>query len=135
MAEVTIEGEELVLTIQGMRRLWSLKSELRIPLAHVRGATADPGLSTRFTGFSAVAEWPGRKVIGSDWYGRYLGGTFTQDGDRVFWDVADPAKAIVISADWGEFRRLYIEAKDPEGTVAMIEAALAARAAGAPAPE
>ncbi|GAA1745330.1 hypothetical protein [Luedemannella helvata] len=124
MAKVTVTASDLVVTIEGLRKLWTLKSELTIPLTHVRGATVDPGISTRFPGFSKVSEWPGRKVLGTDWYGRYLGGTFSQDGDRVFWDVGNPDKAIVITVDSEDFTRLYIEVDDPEATVRAIEAAI-----------
>lgn len=46
-----------------------------------------------------------------------------QDGDRVFWDIADPEKAIVITLRNEDFQRLYIEVDDPDHVVAMIEAA------------
>lgn len=76
-------------------------------------------------GFKKSAEWPGRKVIGTDLYGQYLGGTFVQDGDRVFWDVAKPQNAIVIVLKDNDFERLYIEVDSPAQTVQLIEAALA----------
>ena len=45
MAHVSINGDDLVVEIEGMDKLWSLKSRLVIPLANVRGATADPGIA------------------------------------------------------------------------------------------
>lgn len=81
----------------------------------------------RWPGFKKEAQWPGRKVLGTNLYGRYLGGVFVQDGDRVFWDVADPEKAIVIALGNHEFTRLYIEVADPDRAVSMIETALAQR--------
>ncbi|MGW5053914.1 hypothetical protein [Actinokineospora sp. NPDC004072] len=128
MAEVTIVGDDLVVTVKGIRKLGAMKSELTIPLGDVRGATVDPELSTGWPGLRKLREWPGVKRIGTDAYGHYLGGTFTQDGDRVFWDVADPTKSIVISLDNPEYKRLIIEVDNPDHTVRMIEAALAKRA-------
>ncbi|MFV0430055.1 MAG: hypothetical protein ACK5KO_11620 [Arachnia sp.] len=127
MAEVSITGEDLVITLKGIRKIGAFKSELTIPLANVRGVTADAGLPTGWPGFTKAPEWPGRKVLGTDFYGRYLGGTFVQDGDRVFWDVADPERAIVITLDDVEFKRLYIEVDNPDQTVLSIETALSQR--------
>jgi hypothetical protein len=42
MARVEIAGDRLSVQIEGMDRLWSLRSRLEIPLAHASGAGADP---------------------------------------------------------------------------------------------
>jgi hypothetical protein len=42
MAQVQIEGDDLIVEMEGLDKLWALKSRLVIPLANVRGATADP---------------------------------------------------------------------------------------------
>ena len=97
MANARIDDSQLVIEMTGIRKIGSFKNELAIPLTHVRGATVDSELPTRWPGFKKSAEWPGRKVLGTDFYGKYLGGTFMQDGDRVFWDVAKPENAIVIA--------------------------------------
>ena len=44
MATISIERDELTVAVQGLDKLWTLKSQLTIPLTHVRGATADPGI-------------------------------------------------------------------------------------------
>ncbi|MCD0446526.1 hypothetical protein LO763_23190 [Glycomyces sp. A-F 0318] len=124
MARVTISGSDLVVTIEGIRRLGTLKSELTIPLANVRGATADPEISIDWPGLKAGGSWPGRRRVGTGLYGHYLGGVFTQDGDRVFWDVRDPAKAVVIELDGDDFSRLIVEVEDPGSTVESIRAAM-----------
>ena len=41
MTKIEIAGSELVVRMVGMDQMWSLKSELRIPLAHVAGAERD----------------------------------------------------------------------------------------------
>jgi hypothetical protein len=40
-------------------------------------------------------------------------GTFFQDGDRVFWDVHDPEKTVVIRLEDERYARLVIEVEDP----------------------
>ncbi len=127
MAELTISGSDLLITLTGIRRIGTLKRRLTIPLDRVRGATVDAGLAMRWPGFKKEAQWPGRKVLGTNLYGRYLGGVFVQDGHRVFWDVADPEKAIVIVLDNHDYTRLYLEVDDPDRAVSMIETALVQR--------
>jgi hypothetical protein len=115
MAKVSIAGQDLVVEIEGMDRLWALKSRLTIPLANVRGATVDPG---------AVREPKGLRGPGTAWPGVIYAGTFHRDGERVFWDVHGRDKAIVIELADERYARLIIDVDDPRATVALIEAAM-----------
>jgi hypothetical protein len=115
MARVTIDGGDLVVEIEGLDKLWSLKSRLAIPLANVRGATADPGM---------VKEPKGLRAPGTHLPGVITAGTFHQDGERVFWDVRDGTRAVVIELDDERYARLVIEVADPGATVALIERAI-----------
>ena len=51
-------------------------------------------------------------------------GTFHQDGERVFWDVHNPANVVVIELEHEHFRRLVIEVEDPGATATEIKKAL-----------
>lgn len=90
--------------------------ELIIPLAHVRGATVDPGITHEPKGWRG----PGAHVPGV-----LIAVTFHHDGQRVFWDVHDSAKAIVIELDDDTYQRLVIEVPNPRATVEYIERAVA----------
>ncbi|MCG5461907.1 hypothetical protein AB0K35_03885 [Micromonospora sp. NPDC053740] len=115
MATVRVDGDDLVVEIEGMDRLWSLKSRLVIPLANVRGATADPGIAAEPKGLRA----PGTSVPGV-----ITAGTFHQDGERVFWNIRDGARAVVIELADERYARLVVEVADPAATVALIEQAV-----------
>ncbi len=115
MARVRIDGTDLVVEMQGLDKLWSLKSRLVIPLANVRGATADPGI---------VTEPKGLRAPGTHLPGVITAGTFHQDGERVFWDVHDATRAVVIQLADQRYARLVIEVADPRATVALIERAI-----------
>jgi len=115
MAIISIEGDTLVVEIEGLDKLWALKSRLSIPLAHVRGATADPGMLGQPKGLRA----PGAYIPGV-----LTAGTFHLDGERVFWDVHDGGKAIVIELDDERYARLVIEVADPRAAVALVESAI-----------
>jgi hypothetical protein len=53
--------------------------------------------------------------------GVVVAGTFYEAGERVFWDVHDPAKAVVIELADQRYARLVVGVADPSATVALIE--------------
>jgi len=118
MATVSIDRGDLVVDVEGMDKLWALKSRLTIPLANVRGATADPGI---------VREGKGLRVGGAHVPGVIVAGTFRNDGERVFWDVRNAERAVVIELDDERYARLVIEVADPSATVDLIEGAVGGR--------
>lgn len=124
MAEVTIADNHLQVRFTGMRALACLQRSLTFPLSAIRGATHDPDVPTSWPGVTRASQWPGRKVLGTDVYGHYLGGTFRQDGRTVFWDVADPAQAVVITLRKERFAQLILEVNQPHKVVSMIEQAI-----------
>lgn len=124
MAEVTIDGADLVVTIHGFRKVLALKSELRVPLVHVVGVALDPTVEDELPKAQ-------EKRTGADVPHLYYGGTFVQDGDRVFWDVRHPESAIVIRLSDEELARLIVDVDDPAAVVAQVEAALSAGSTGA----
>ncbi|MFJ8795710.1 hypothetical protein [Streptomyces sp. NPDC102462] len=116
MALIRIDGDNLVVVIEGLDKLWSFKSSLTIPLANVRGATADPGIA---------ADPKGIRAPGSHVPGVITAGTFHQEGEKVFWDVKDPSKAVVVELADERYTRLVLQVDDPRATVALVENALA----------
>jgi hypothetical protein len=118
MARVEVAGDRLSVQIEGVDKLWTFTSRLEIPLAHVTGAEADPAV---------VRGWKGWRGPGAHVPGVVVAGTFHRDGDRVFWDVHDPAKAVVIHLADERCARLVLGVDDPAAAVAAIRAALEAR--------
>jgi hypothetical protein len=116
VAEVELTEDTLSIHVRGMDRLWALRSHLEIPLSHVSGAEAAQE--------AARGWWQGIRSGGTHVPGVITAGTFHQEGERVFWDVHDPEKAIVIGLRDERYARLVIEVEDPPGTVAAIEEAL-----------
>ncbi|GAA2641619.1 hypothetical protein [Paractinoplanes durhamensis] len=116
MAQINIDGDHLIVEMEGWDKLWALKSRLEIPLSNVRGATADPGIAREPKGLRA----PGAYLPGV-----ITAGTFHIDGERVFWDVHDPTKAVVIQLADERYTRLIIEVPDPRETVDRVERAIA----------
>ncbi|MFF5213104.1 hypothetical protein [Streptosporangium sp. NPDC000396] len=113
MACIELTADAPIVHVQGLDRLWALKSRLEIPLAHVRhAATGGPESLGGVRG-------PGTRIPGV-----ISAGTFHADGRKVFWDVRDPAKAIVIDLAGDDFDQLVVEVDDSQATAASIQAAL-----------
>ena len=111
MARVTVENGELRVELEGMHKIWALKNSITVPLVHVRGATADANI---------VGESKGLRAPGTHIPGVFAAGTFHKDGEKIFWDVRDAAKAVVIELRDESFARLVLEVEDPKVTVDLI---------------
>ncbi|WEV68695.1 hypothetical protein OZX73_05235 [Bifidobacterium sp. ESL0775] len=113
---VTIEGTTMKVIPKGLNKLWSLKSNLKIPLAHVAGATVDPGFN--MSGRRAFRD-PG--LATSD----KKAGTFKfPDGDIEFWNITQPEQPLVIQLRDEKFDRLVLGVADPRQVADAINAAI-----------
>jgi hypothetical protein len=119
MVEVSIDGAHVEFTVRGIDKLWALTSSLRVPLASIRDVRADPEVA-RF-------RRRGLRLPGLHVPGVISAGSFRQDGRRIFWDVRDPAKVIVVDLAGAQYDALIIEVADPETTVRRLGAARGAQ--------
>jgi len=117
MAEVELTEDALVVHVQGLDRIFALKSRLEIPLSHVLGAEVDPELGH-------PEWWKSLRLTATQIPWVVTAGTFYQEGERVFWDVHDPEKVVVIRLKDERFARLVIGVEDPSATVAAIQGAI-----------
>jgi hypothetical protein len=114
MSTISLEGDRLVVTLDGWRQLAALRSRLEVPLAHVTGVRHDPGLTLG---------WFERfKLIGGYWPGQFAVGTFLDDGEVVFYDVRDAARSVVIELRDERYARLIVDAPDPDDLTRRIRA-------------
>lgn len=114
MASVRIDGDDLVIEQSAVDTVLSLRSSLRIPLANVRGVTADPGIAGEAKGLRAPgAHVPGLLTLG----------TFYREGRKTFWNIRRGANAIVITLEHTDFDQLVIEVDDPQQTIAEVNSA------------
>ncbi len=118
MVDLTVKGDRLRLRVKGLDRLWAMRSRLDIPLASVRAARVDPTV--------ARGLWKGVSAPGTHIPGLIIAGTFYQDDKRIFWDVHDPHKTVVIDLVGQRFDQLIVDVRDPESVVKMIESAIGA---------
>ena len=116
MVEISIEGDRVHLDVEGLDKLWSLRSRLDIPLAHIRSVRTDPE--------AARGWWHGLKLVGSNIPGILTVGTFYQQGGVVFYDVHDPERTIVLELAHETYQRLIVEVQEPDFSRQMIEKAI-----------
>jgi hypothetical protein len=116
VVNLSIKEGKLMLQLRGADKLWAFKSSLEIPLAHIVAVRADPETAR---GWHHGIRMPGTNVPGV-----ITAGTFYQDGKRVFWDVHNPEKAIVIDLHDERYNELVVEVDDPEQVVKQIQNAL-----------
>jgi len=116
MVDVRVQADSVVFEVEGLDKLWSLRSRLEIPLAHVTNVEHDPASVGRW--------WHGFKLLGTDLVGIFAAGTFYYHGELVFWDVRDPSNTIIVSLDHERYKKLIVEVADPVETVARLRKAL-----------
>src|SRR3954466_9726904 len=115
MVRVVVEGDRVRFEVEGWDKLWALKSQLEIPLAHIQSVRADPE--------PARGWWHGLRLPGTQIPGLLTAGTFYQDGEWGFYDVHDPDKTIVLELDHEHYKRLVIEVAEPASAVVLLSSA------------
>ena len=104
--DLSIAEGKLMSHVRGADKLWAFKSSFEIPLVHIACVRTDPEV--------ARAWYHGIRMPGTNVPGVIAAGTFYQDGKRVFWDVHDPNKTIVIDLHDERYNELVVEVDDPQ---------------------
>ncbi|HYV97841.1 MAG TPA: hypothetical protein VE967_10335 [Gemmatimonadaceae bacterium] len=115
MVDVTIEHDVVHFEVEGIDKLWALKSRLQIPLAHIKSARVDND--------AAKGWWHGLKLGGADLPGVITAGTFYSKGRMVFYDTHKPENTIVVELDHEKYDQLILQVRDPAAAVAAINSA------------
>ena len=116
MPVLELTKDELVVHLRLWEAVASLQKSIRIPLTHVRGATADDGYRGRELGLRA----PGTGLPGI-----LHAGTFYKDGDRQFVFIARKTHPVVIELANEKWRRIVLGVEDARRTAAAVSAAIA----------
>jgi hypothetical protein len=117
MVNVVVQGDRVRFEVEGWDKLWALKSQLEIPLAHIRAVRADPE--------PARGWWHGLRLPGTQIPGLLTAGSFYQSDGFVFYDVHDPERTIVLELDHEHYQRLVIEVASPADVVETLRSAIA----------
>ena len=115
MVDLTIPNGALDVQVLGWSKVWALKSRIRVPLGSVRAVRHDPE--------AARGLWKGWRVPGTHVPGVITAGTYRTRGQKHFWDVRRPGRAVVVELEGADYDRLIVDVRDPGATVRMIERA------------
>ena len=116
MVNISIKGDRIHLDVEGIDKMWAVRSHLEFPLSHI--------LAVRVDTEAARGWWHGFRLMGSNIPGILTAGTFYQQGELVFYDVHDPDRTIVLDLDHERYKKLIVEVQDPEKAAAAIQRAL-----------
>lgn len=116
MVKIKIEKENVLFEVQGWDKLWSLRSQLEIPLLNIRNAYFDTE--------PAMGWFQGLKLAGTDLPNIFKAGTFYQKGELVFWDVNNPKNTIVVELANEKYKKLIVEVENPIEEVKKINGSL-----------
>jgi hypothetical protein len=116
MVNISIKGDRIHLDVEGIDKMWAVRSHLEFPLSHI--------LAVRVDTEAARGWWHGFRLMGSNIPGILTAGTFYQQGELVFYDVHDPDRTIVLDLDHERYKKLIVEVEDPEKAAAAIRRAL-----------
>ena len=119
MARIDIAGGWLTVQITGWDRVLAVRRTVRVPLAHVRGASVQSGWPRGLWKFVRI---PGTYIPGVVLAGTYYG--WGQGWH--FFAIHDPKKSIAIDLTGEFYKRLVVqvEGETPAKAVRRIEAAL-----------
>ncbi|GAB4081897.1 hypothetical protein GCU67_09125 [Modestobacter muralis] len=112
MTAVEIVGDALVVTTTGLDRLGSLRRRITVPLTHVRGATADPGVAREPAGIRSPGTHVPRVVTA---------GSHRRDGEWTFWNLRASQQAVVVELTGERFRRLVLGVDDARAVAERVE--------------
>lgn len=113
MIKPSILDNKLILEVEGLDKVWTLKSRLELNINHVKNLHIEK-LSS-FKGFQGLRS-PGTYIPHV-----IRAGTFIHHNKKVFWDVHKAEKVVVLELDDEAFSELVIEVNDPEGFVAELQ--------------
>lgn len=116
MVTISISDGRIHFDVEGIDRMWALRSQLEFPLSHIRSVRVDPE--------AAKGWWHGIRLWGSNIPGILTAGTFYQNGRVVFYDVHDPERTIVIELDHEHYDRMVVEVEEPEIEAGKMEKAI-----------
>ncbi|MEJ2105270.1 MAG: hypothetical protein P8X47_11940 [Ignavibacteriaceae bacterium] len=116
MVKIKIENDKILFEVQGWDKLWSLRNQLEIPLAHINNAYVDTE--------PAMGWFQGLKLAGTDLPNLFKAGTFYQKGELVFWDVNNPKNTIVVELKHEKFKKLIVEVENPDEEAEKINGSL-----------
>ncbi len=116
MVKISKEEGNFHFNVEGLHKLWALKSQLVIPINNVVRAYQN---REQLSGW-----WKGIRMPGTYVPGLITAGTFYQSGEKIFWDVVNKDDAIIIELEDESYKKLIIQVENPAEAIDFINDSL-----------
>ena len=112
-AKIELTDDTVLLKLEGISGIASLKTHLELPLSHVSGARTEQADKAR-------AEKPMFR-FGTHIPGLITAGSYGSGESKQFWYVEDADRLLVIDLRDEKFARVVVQVDDPENIASQIE--------------
>lgn len=116
MVDVSIHDNILDIEVEGVDKVLTLRSHLEIPLDNVKRIHKETAATERW--------WNDFREPVFKFPSMVMAGTFYQKGKRIFCDIRNPDRSIVIDLDDEQFNELIVEVANPQAVIAQVQAAM-----------
>ncbi len=113
MVSIQKYDNNVIFEVIGLHKLWAFKSQLTIPIHHILNVYQDINYVTKW--------WKGWRMPGTDIPTILTAGTFYNDGNKIFWDVSDSEKCIIIDLKDESYNQLIIEVENPFEAIEILK--------------
>jgi hypothetical protein len=123
VATIEVTPQTVVVHVNGLDKVLALRSRVEFPLAHVTNVAYDPSETQR----ELEQFWQETHIFGANAPGSTMVGDYTEHGDRIFWDMHHPERAITLQLIQEKYAKVIVEVADPEATLRSLQDALRQR--------
>jgi hypothetical protein len=114
VAELTREGDELVVTLSTAEKAEAVHGDIRVPMSSVREVQVLDDVRHAVHGL---------KSVGAAWPGRFFIGTFHGGGTKTFAAVHhDTPRGVRVTLEGANFDELIVGSPDPEAVASRLTA-------------
>jgi len=111
MAEITVDGDELVVRLRAVEKMEAVHGEVRVPLSSVKMVEVLDDAIGAVPGFRVGTGIPGSVAIG----------TFTSREAKIFAVVHhDTPRGVRVDLEGAQFDELIVGCDDPESVAAVL---------------
>ena len=111
MVTISKQEDSFIFNVNGMHKLWALKSQLTIPFDNILNAHQD---------VESIKGWHGWRLPGTSIPSIITAGTFYKDGSKIFWDVSNIENCIIVDLKDEDYKQLVIEVENPAEAIDIL---------------
>ncbi len=111
MITITKTGSAFIFHVNGMHKMWTLKSQLTIPIENIAHAHQT---------LESIRGWHGWRMPGTYIPSIITAGTFYKEGKKIFWDVTNVDQCIIVELKDEDYNQLVIEVENPVEAMALL---------------